>query len=375
MIPVSRPHLGPEELAAVQKVFGSRWLGMGAVTKSFEDAVSDFLGGDPRSQVVAVNTGTAALHLALEATGLGPGDEVIVPSLTFAATIQTITALGVKPVFCDVEEDTLNLDLRDALKCQSSKTKAILPIHYRSHPCDMKKLMDLARDHRWRPVEDAAHAFGSSYQDRRIGAFGDLTCFSFDPIKNITCGEGGAITTRDAELAERLRRKRILGIDKDTWSRYRNERLWFYDVTEQGFRYHMSNINAAIGLVQLKKFSAMNMRKIEIAKRYAAAFGLLPKLRLLKTDYEHTALFTYILRVLKGEREALMPFLKQQGVDSGIHYIPAHHFTYFKRFATRPLPATERLYDEILTLPLFSEMTDAEVEKVIQAVRQWAGRS
>jgi perosamine synthetase len=206
LIPVSRPDIGEEELQAVREVFTTRWLGMGAVTKKFEDAVANFLGGSPVSQVVAINTGTTALHLALDVAGIGRGDEVIVPSLTFAATIQVITALGAIPVFCDVEENTLNLDLTDAARCVSPKTKAIIPVHYRGVPCDMDGIAALAQRHHFRVIEDAAHAFGSSYKERRIGAFGDLTCFSFDPIKNITCGEGGAIITRDSKLAERLRR-------------------------------------------------------------------------------------------------------------------------------------------------------------------------
>ena len=375
LIPVSRPDLGEDELAAVREVFESRWLGMGAVTKKFEDAIGGFLGGEAPSQVVSVNTGTTALHLALDGIGIGQGDEVVLPSLTFAATVQAVTALGAVPVFCDVEEGTLNIDVADMDRCVTKKTKAIIPVHYRGLPCAMDEILDLAGRHGLRVVEDAAHAFGSSYRGKKIGSFGDLTCFSFDPIKNITCGEGGAIITRDAALAERLRCKRILGIDKDTWSRYRHERAWFYDVTEQGFRYHLSNINAAIGLVQLKKFSRMNDRKIAIAKRYDEAFKKIKGLGLLKTDYDGLALFTYIVRVLDNKRDALMAFLKERGVDSGIHYIPAHHFTYFKPFAKRPLPHTETLYQQILTLPLFAEMTDEEAGRLIEAVGQWTKHS
>jgi len=370
-IPVSRPQLGEEELAAVREVFESHWLGMGAKTKEFEDAISNFLGEKPSSQVIATNTGTTALHLALEALGIRQGDEVILPSLTFAATVQVVTALGATPVFCDAEEDTLNMDVADTARCVTARTKAIIPVHYRGQPCAMEKILDLAKKHHFRVVEDAAHAFGSIYAGKKIGSFGDVTCFSFDPIKNITCGEGGAVTTRDPALAERLRCKRILGIDKDTWSRYRNERSWFYDVTEQGFRYHLSNINAAIGLVQLKKFDAMNNRKIAIAKKYDQAFGKISGLRLLTTHYEGLALFTYIIRVLNNQRDALMGFLKERGVESGIHYIPAHHFSYFKPFANRSLPATEKLYAEILTLPLFPEMGEEEVGRVIKALEEW----
>jgi perosamine synthetase len=366
MIPVQRPSVGKEELESVGKVFESRWLGMGSVTKEFEDAVSDFIGG---GKVVAVNTGTTALHLAFDAIGLKPGDEVIVPSLTYVATIQAITATGAVPVFCDVEEDTLNIDTNGIEERVTERTKAIVAVHYRGMPCDMDTLLDIAKRHNIRLVEDAAHAFGSHYKGRRIGSFGDLTCFSFDPIKNITCGEGGAVITHDGGALELLQRKRILGIDKDTWSRYRNERSWFYDVTTQGYRYHMSNVNAAIGLSQLKKYDAMNSRKVSIAKRYDQAFSGLNRIKLLRTDYDGIGLFMYIVRVL-DDRDGLMSFLKQRGIGSGIHYIPSHVFTLYKKEGTK-LPVTESLYRQILTLPLYPEMDDGQVEQVISAIKEW----
>jgi len=228
MIPVQRPCIGKEELEAVGKVFETGWLGMGSVTKEFEDAVREFIGTE---NVIAVNTGTTALHLAFDAIGLGPGDEVIVPSLTYVATIQAITATGATPVFCDIKEDTLNMDVNDVKKKITKRTKAIVPVHYRGIPCDMDSILTLAEQFKLRIVEDAAHAFGSYYKGKRIGSFGDITCFSFDPIKNITCGEGGMIITQNSKLLDIMQRKRILGIDKDTWSRYQNKRSWFYDVT------------------------------------------------------------------------------------------------------------------------------------------------
>ena len=366
MIPVQRPSIGEEELKAVGEVFKTAWLGMGSVTKEFEDSVAEFLGA---KNVVAVNTGTNALHLAFDAAGLGPGDEVIVPSLTYVATIQAITSTGATPVFCDVEEDTLNIDVEDAGKRITDKTKAIVPVHYRGLPCDMDRLLALAKKHSLRVIEDAAHAFGSYYKGKKIGSFGDLTCFSFDPIKNITCGEGGAVITHDIQTLELLQRKRILGIDKDTWSRYRNERSWFYDVTTQGYRYHMSNINAAIGLVQLKKFKKMNDRKVLISKKYDQEFSGLKRVKLLKTDYEGIGLFMYILRILE-DREDLMEFLKKKGIGSGIHYIPSHVFTFYKKDGLE-LPVTEMLYKQILTLPLFPDMTEEQANQVISAIKEW----
>jgi perosamine synthetase len=364
MIPVSKPSIGKEELAAVKKVFDSGWLGMGSSVKEFEDEISKFLGG---STVIAVNTGTTAIHLALDALGINEGDEVIVPSLTFVATIQAITATGATPVFCDIEPDTLNIDVKDVARKITARTKVVIPVHYRGLPCDMDGLTAVAKKNNVKIVEDAAHAFGSHYKGKPIGSFGDITCFSFDPIKVVTCGEGGAIAIRDSSLASLIQKKRILGIDKDTWSRYKHERSWFYDVLVPGYRYHMSNINAAIGLVQLKKFKKLNAKRIKIAKRYDRELGKIDGLELLKTDYKDIAFFMYIIKV-KNNRDGLMKHLKEKGIDSGIHYIPSHLFTLYKGFATK-LPATEKVWEEILTLPLYPDLTAAEQTKVISSIK------
>lgn len=223
MIPVQRPQLGEEELKAVAAIFSSRWLGLGSATKEFEDRLKDMLGV---RHVLAVNTGTSALHLALEALQLKPGDEVIVPSLTFVASVQAILMAGLRPVFCDVSVETLELDLESVQRVVSPRSRVIMPVHYSGLACEMDEILTYAKDRQLSVVEDAAHAFGSSYKGRKVGTFGDLTCFSFDPIKNITCGEGGAVTTDRDDLAKVMIPKRILGIDNDTWNRYRNERNW-----------------------------------------------------------------------------------------------------------------------------------------------------
>jgi perosamine synthetase len=236
----------------------------------------------------------------------------------------------------------------------------------------MDRILQVAQDHKWRVIEDAAHAFGSFYCGRRIGSFGDLTCFSFDPIKNITCGEGGAVVTRDPELSGRLRRKRVLGITNVGWARFENPGSWMYDIGEQGYRYHMSNINAAIGLEQLKKFEQMNARKLSIARQYDVAFNSLGCVRPLFTDYRGLALFLYVIRVADGKRDDLMRFLKSEGVDSSVNYIPSHYFSYYRSLAQRPLPVTEKGFNEILSLPLHPGLSDLEVTKVIESVQDWA---
>lgn len=364
MIPVQRPYLGKEELAAVGKVFDSRWLGMGSLTKEFEDRLREYLGV---KHVLAVNTGTSALHIALEALSLKPGDEVIVPSLTFAASLQAVLASGLRPVFCDVNPDTLNMDIQDVKKRVTARTRVIMPVHYGGLACEMDELLELARGRNIRIVEDAAHAFGSSYKGRKVGTLGDLTCFSFDPIKNITCGEGGAVTTNDDEFATRIIHKRIIGIDNDTWSRYRNERSWFYEVVTPGFRYHLANINAAIGLEQLKRMEEFRIRKVAILQNYDLAFKDVPGISMIHHDTEETFPFFYIIRVLNGRRDALMQYLKGKDIGSGVHYIPNHIQPLFAEYAT-PLPISEQLYEEILTLPLYYEMTESDQEQVIQSV-------
>jgi len=367
MIPVSKPSMGNEELEAVGKVFQTGWLGLGSTVFDFENILKDYLGV---KNVIAVNTGTSAIHIALDAFGISAGDEVIVPSMTFAATIQAILATGAVPVFCEINSDTLNVDVADIEKRITAKTKAIIPVHYCGQACDMDELLAIARPKGIKIIEDAAHAFGSSYKGKKIGSLGDAACFSFDPIKTITCGEGGAVTLNDDEIAEKIRRKRILGIDKDTWHRYRNERTWFYQVTDIGYRYHMSNINAAIGIEQFKKIDKFIERKREITMRYDKEFRTLPGIKVLSNNYAETAQFCYILRVENG-RDELMNFLKTKGVGSGVHYIPNHIQPVFKKFSPDALPITDKMAEQIITLPLYYDMTDSDVELVLNSVKEF----
>jgi len=365
MIPIARPSIGEEEINEIRKVFTSGWLGMGSVVFDFENALKGYLGVEC---VIAVNTGTSALHIALDALNLSEGDEVIVPSLTFAASIQAIIACRLKPVFCEIDENTLNVDIGDVKKRITSKTKAIMPVHYGGLACDMDALMDISRSKNIRIVEDAAHAFGSSYKGKLIGAIGDITCFSFDPIKNITCGEGGAVVVREDSLAQEIMRKRILGIDKDTWHRYRNERSWFYEVVTPGMRYHMSNINAAIGLVQLKKLDKALAKKRQTVKIYDREFKDLSGISLLYRDYTQTAPFNYIVRVKNNRRDLLLEYLNNNGVGAGVHYIPNHIQPLFKDYKTA-LPVTDKIWKEILSLPLYSDMAEQDIKTVIEKVK------
>lgn len=367
-IPLQRPSLGDEELQAVKAVFDSRWLGLGSVVKEFEDRVRDLVGA---KHVIAVNTGTSAIHIALEALGIGPGDEVLAPSLTFVATIQAILQAGATPVFCDVEADTLNLDVEDARKRITPRTRAIIAVHYGGLACNLDALTALCQERGLLLVEDAAHAFGSKYKGRYVGSFGSATCFSFDPIKNITCGEGGAVCTEDDAVAERIRTQIILGVEKETWRRYKEQRGWFYEVTTPGYRYHMSNISAAIGLCQLKKLDAFMDKKRHYVRMYDQALGGLPGVTLLRKNYEETAHFFYVVRM--KNRDAFTDAMKAQGIDVGVHYIPNHLQPLFAKQAV-PLPVTDVVWKEIVTLPLYYDMTDEIFATVVARVKEFLGR-
>lgn len=366
MIPIARPSIGEEELAEIKKVFASGWLGMGSVVFDFETALKKYLGV---KHLIAVNTGTSALHIALDALHLKENDEVIVPSLTFAASIQAIIACRLRPVFCEINPDTLNIDIADVKKRITPRTKVIMPVHYGGLSCDMDELMDISGG-RIRIVEDAAHAFGSKYKGKLTGSIGDVTCFSFDPIKNITCGEGGAVVVREDELAQEIMRKRILGIDKDTWHRYRNQRSWFYEVVTAGQRYHMSNINAAIGLIQLKKIEIFLEKKRKIVKSYDQNFRNITGIELLHRNYEETAPFNYIIKIKSGRRDELLDYLNKNGVGAGVHYIPNHIQPLFKDYSTS-LPVTDAVWKEIISLPLYFDMTEQDISLVATQVKSF----
>lgn len=367
MIPLARPSISESEIEAVAGIMRSGWLGQGAAVAQFEEELKKITGAD---NIIAVSSGTMALRLALEASGIGNGDTVLVPSLTFCATIQAITATGAQPLFCEVSPETLNLNVQDAGERILPSTRAIIPVHMGGLPCNMKEVTELAERYNLAIIEDAAHAFGSSHGKYPVGGYpGSVACFSFDPIKNITCGEGGAIATCNNHLAEKVRKMRMLGIDRDSWHRHVNNLSWFYEVTEQGHRAHMSNINAAIGLSQLKRMEEFRRRRVNAVERYNDAFGIMERVKTLKTNVTTTFPFSYTLRVLNSQRDKLMTHLARLGVDSGLNYIPNHLQPLWK--STTSLPVTEKLYGEIITLPLYSDITDNEVETVIKAVKSF----
>lgn len=374
-IPVFRPHLGPDTLQAVAEAFEVGWIGMGATTKAFEDALQAHFQTD--RHVVATMTGTAALHLALRLAGVGPGDEVIVASFNYIADVQAIVMCGGIPVFCDIEESSFGLDPSRVNELVSDRTKAILPLHFAGFVGDIEAIHEIADARGLRVIEDATHALGSSHRGRRVGSFGDIACFSFDPVKIITSLDGGAVACRRDEDISILHRLRLLGVDKDTAERYRNRRAWDYDVTGPGFRAHMTNINAAIGLSQLRRldeFAANRRRDCQAYNDALAPLDWLITPQPPSGDWNDVAPFIYAVRVADGPsaREAFMQHLRRRGVACGIHFLPLHQMTFCKTFPRGSMDVTERIAGQIVTLPLWSLMPAETRECVIEAVTSFS---
>lgn len=366
MMRLSRSIIGEREIAAVREVLERGFLGMGKEVECFEQELSTYLEGTP---IVCVNTGTAALHLALQAIGLQSGDEVLLPTLTYVASFQAVSACGATPVACDVREADGLLDLEDAARRVNTRTRAIMPVHYASFPGDLDAVYAFARRHGLRVIEDAAHAFGCRYRGRKIGSFGDVVCFSFDGIKNITSGEGGAVATRDQAVHSRVRDARLLGVEKDTDKRYRGERSWEFEVSAQGWRYHMSEIMAAIGRVQLTRLDAeFGPARVRLAARYRERLADCHNLRLFEHQGEHVIAHIFPVRVLAGRRGALMRALNAQGIQTGMHYKPNHLLARFGA-GTPQLPSAERLWDELLSLPLHPGLAQTDIDQVCAIAR------
>ena len=367
MIHISKSVVGAAELDAMGRVMREDgYLGMGREVRAFEEELQEYLGGQDRT-VICLNSGTAALHLAVQAV-TRPGDEVLVQSLTFIASFQAISAAGAVPVACEVYPETVTLDLEDAARRITPRTRAVMPVHYASNPGDLEAIYGFGERYGLRVIEDAAHAFGCTYKGRKIGSFGDLACFSFDGIKNITSGEGGAVVTSDPRVIQSVQDARLLGVQRDTEKRYQGARSWEFDVQHQGYRYHLSNLFAAVGRVQLRRLDGeFKPRRIEMAQKYRSAFSGTADLKLLQGDPGPIVPFMFPVRVLNGKRDGLRQFLLDGGIESGIHYKPNHLLSFYGG-GQEALPVTERLYEELLTLPLHPGLGDEEIDVVIAAV-------
>lgn len=371
-MPVFRPYLGPEVQRAAADALAAGWLGMGGLTAQFEDELSEYLGLESRP-LVAMSSCTAALHAAFVLAGVGPGDEVVCPPFTYVAGHQAVSATGAQVVFCDIEEETLGVDPESLRRVLSERTRAVLVLHYAGVPAaGLDAIYEIAADHGLRVIEDAAHAFGSTHNDRPIGTFGDLVCFSFGPVKVITSLEGGAIVTANPDDVRMLHEFRLVGVTKDTAERYENRRTWDYDVVRQGFRYHLGSIPAAIGRSQLALADVFIRNRQDYCRTYNERLSDVNALITPRTDFEGVSPFIYVVRAPdEPTRADLISHLSERGIASGIHFLGAHEFSYYQDCRRDSLPVTERVADQILTLPLHSFMSDETIEQVVDGVRSF----
>lgn len=366
MIKVAQGLLEQEELDQVKEAFDYGYFGHAQKVEQFEEEIAMVCQVEP-DMVAAVNNGTNAIFLSLLAAGIGPGDEVIVPSMTFVATFQAVSMTGAVPVACDVYANDLLINIEDAEAHITPRTRAIIPVHYCGNLCNMDRLLALGQSKNIRIIEDAAHCFGGTYRGRPVGSYSDIACFSFDSIKVISCGEGGAIVSHDKELIRRIKLQRLLSMDKQLHPMAPNGVRMDYEVAMHGQRCHMSNINAAIGLAQLKKLDGFIARRREICRRYKAGMGSLRELQLMDIRYDEIVPFMFIVRVKNGKRDALKAFLCEHDIESAIKYVPSHLFTLYRSKETA-CPVTEQAFAEILELPLHCRLTDEDVDRVIRAV-------
>jgi perosamine synthetase len=377
MIQVFKPSLGEEEFEALREIFKTGWIGLGPKTAEFEQKFAAYVGA---RYAVGMNSATAALHLAMAALGIGPGDEVLVPTITFVSTAHAVMYCGATPVFVDIEPDTLCISLEDAQRKITERTRAIIPVHYGGHPCEMDELYEIVDRHRLIVIEDAAHACGSEYKGQRIGSLSDATCFSFHAVKNLATADGGMVTTDRVEIVRALKQLRWVGIDKSTWDRTEEGTVeleagirryasygWYYEVHDLGYKYHMHDIAAAIGLVQLSKLERANARRREIVERYNRAFEGVDWIeRPIEKEYVRSALHNYVIKT--PYRDKLNLYLKEKGIATGVHYMPIHLQPFYRKQFKVTLPVAERVWTQLLTLPLYPDLTDDEVDYVIESI-------
>lgn len=368
MIPVFKPLLNEKEKEASAKVLDIGWLGMGKNVGEFESNIKDYLDAQDR-YVVAVSTGHAALHLGLLLMGVGSGDEVITPSFNNAADFQAIFATGAQPVLCDIDEDTLNIDLLKMESLITEKTKAIIVMDYDCILCDHDKVNELALKYKIRVLHDAAHSFGSSYKGKKVGSFSDITMFSFDPVKTITCLDGGILVVKTEEEMNKLHEMRLIGMGQPSEMLYNNTRAWTYDMKSIGYRYHMSNMHAAIGNAQLAKINEIEVSRRESCRFYNRELEKVEGVIVPKTNFDDIVPFLYYIRVSAKIRDDLRSYLYNNGVDTGIHWKPGHWFSLLKNVKRGDLSVTDMVGHEILSLPLHSNMSEENIIKVIKHIK------
>ena len=375
-LPLTRPDISEDDIAEVVDTLRSGWLVYGGKTQRFEAEFRKLAGAE---HAVAVSSCTAGMHLALLAAGVGPGDEVITSPLTFPATANVIVHAGATPVLADICADDLNIDPAEIERRVTPRTKAIMPVHYAGQPCRMDEILAIARRHGLLVIEDAATAAGAYYRGRPIGSLGDATVFSFYAIKNMTTGEGGIVTTDDAALAEKVASLRNHGLDSNAWNRYAKEGQPFYTVTEPGFKYPFTDLQASLGLGQLRRLREFNEKRTRLAALYGKLFARVPEVETPKVRPEvESNWHLYVIRLREAgiSRDAFIAALRERGIGTAVHYLPVHYHPYYRErfgFGKGDYPVTEREFERLVSLPLFPLMGEADVERVVGAVEAILG--
>lgn len=380
-LPFARPDIGPAEIDAVSAAMRSGWVTTGPKTKEFEQAFTAFLGGGGL-QSIAVNSATAGLHLALEALGIGPGDEVIAPTLTFTATVEVVRYLGADPVLVDVDPVTLNIYPAKVRAAITPRTKAIMPVHYGGLACDMDAILAIAKEHHLKVVEDAAHALPTTWRGTLVGQLqSDVTVFSFYANKTITTGEGGMAVTHDPALAQRMRTMRLHGMSRDAFDRFTSKTpAWYYEVVAPGFKYNMTDVAAAMGVEQLARLPQFVQRRQTLASRYNTQLAPLPLL--LPADAPHGdthAWHLYVIRLRADAplgRDEVIQALSDRGIGTSVHYVPLHRHPYWRdRYQLTPemFPQADAAYQAMISIPLFTAMGDSDQDRVIAALHEVLG--
>jgi dTDP-4-amino-4,6-dideoxygalactose transaminase len=373
-LPFHVPDISEEEIQAVVETLRSGWLTTGAKVRQFEEDFARYVGC---RHAVAVNSGTAALHLALDAIGVKEGDEVIVPTMTFAATAEVVLYFKARPVLVDCQPDTLNLDPDQIERAITSKTRAIIPVHLAGQPCDMKRILEIAGNHDLKVIEDAAHALPARYQGRMVGMLSDITCFSFYATKTITTGEGGIAATENPEWAERMRIMSLHGISRDAWKRYTAEGSWYYEILYPGYKYNLTDMAAALGIQQLKKCDQFWELRQHCASCYNEGFKAVPEITApyVRQDVQH-AWHLYVIQLnleqLQISRNEFIELLKKENIGTSVHFIPLHLHPYYRdTFGYRPedFPHASAVFERIISLPIHPKLTEADILRVIETVR------
>ncbi|MEH1770966.1 MAG: DegT/DnrJ/EryC1/StrS family aminotransferase [Nostoc sp.] len=376
-IPFALPDIGEEEIAEVVDSLRSGWLTTGPKTKRFEQEFADFIGSGV--EAIAVNSATSGLHLALEALGIGPGDEVITTVHTFTATAEVIRYLGANPVFVDIDLATMNIDVSKIEAAITSRTKAIIPVHFGGLACDMKSILTIAQKHKLKVVEDAAHAIPTTYQGKLIGSLdSDVTVYSFYATKTIATGEGGMLVTRNPEIAKRCRTMRLHGINRDAFDRYTSTKpSWYYEVIAPGFKYNMTDVAASLGIHQLKKVRILQQQRDAIANRYNIELASLPlHLPAPAPDGDIHSWHLYVIHLadsVQVNRNRFIEQLAAKGIGCSVHYIPLHLHPYWREtynLRSEDFPQASYAYQRIVSLPIYTKMTEADQTHIIKIIKK-----